>query len=117
MNMFFSRNDIIQFGTRSDVCEITARELAVKEQIHIVEARNRLRGQYTGKKMLKIRFNGNDVCISLEKIHELAKKYPLDEPAEEPKEEAKKEEKAKEKDSNKKDDKKKEEADEKKRSK
>jgi hypothetical protein len=68
----------LTFGNRSDVCDITARELAMKERIDMQSARAKLRGHLEGKKCIKLRKNGTEFVISLEKWHEITKANPLE---------------------------------------
>ena len=68
---------IVTFGNRSDVCVLTAKELAMKERIDITTARNKLRGHLEGKRIVKFRQSGADIVISLEYIHKLAEEFPL----------------------------------------
>lgn len=72
-------DSIVTFGNRSDVCVLAAKELAIKEKIDITSARNRLRGQLEGKRIVKFRQSGADIVISLDYIHKIAKEYPLTE--------------------------------------
>lgn len=71
-----TRDGIVTFGSRGVVCVLTARELAVDEQIDIVAAQNKLRGQLEGKRIIKFRQNGADIVIALDYIHEIVKKFP-----------------------------------------
>lgn len=76
LNNIYDPVNYIAFGNRSDVCVLTAREVAAKERITTDEANRKLRGHLEGKRIVKFRYNGSDVVISLDKIHEIASKYP-----------------------------------------
>lgn len=71
---------MLQFGNRSDVCELTARKISREEKRDIMAVRRELRGKLEGKKVVKIRHSGADLVISLEMIHALAKEFPLEVP-------------------------------------
>lgn len=67
---------LITFGNRGDVCELSARELAIKERIDIGTARNKLRGTLEGQRIVKFRQSGADIVISLDYIHQIAEEFP-----------------------------------------
>lgn len=71
-------NGLVTFGNRSDVCELSARDLAHQEKISYAEARRKIRGQLEGKRVVKFRYNGSDVVISLDFIHKIAEEFPVE---------------------------------------
>jgi len=70
------KTNLVTFGNRGDVCELSARELAVQEKIDIGTARNKLKGKLEGKRIVKFRQSGADVVISLDYIHKIAAEFP-----------------------------------------
>jgi len=64
--------DNIEFGNRSDVCYLCAREKAAKEIIGPTEAANKLKGLLEGKKLLKLTVSGTALVICMDHIHKLS---------------------------------------------
>lgn len=80
MGIFNSMNEgIVHYGNRSDICELSARELAVEKKIDLMTARNSLRGSLEGKKVVKFRQSGADIVLSLDTIRRIAKENPAPE--------------------------------------
>lgn len=74
-----SNRKYIQLGNRNDYCYVEAMELIAKDEREYSQKFAELKGRHEGKPMFKIRKGASEVCISLDKLHQIVKENPLPE--------------------------------------
>lgn len=69
----------VQIGNRNDVCYLCLKEVEGKNDAEYNKKVAGLKGQFEGKKMLKVGRAGTDINICLDHIHKIANENPLTE--------------------------------------
>lgn len=72
-------NSLIHFGNRGDVCHLCLKEKCIEEKTDTGNMRIKMKGEFEGKKVIKIRHSGADVIICLDHIHKIAEENPKEE--------------------------------------
>lgn len=68
----------VGYGNADDVCLLCAYEYALKTKGTLTQADRALRGQFEGKKMLRMPLSGIRATICMDHIHRIADANPAD---------------------------------------
>ena len=71
LNGLHQEGELTTYGHRGDVCRYCLEEKARADKIDIVKARNALKGELEGEKVLKFIVNGNEIVICKDHIKKI----------------------------------------------